>query len=859
VEAWLCGEGAFWVELGRTPIPQYDVFNLKPDKSYHFRVTARNKRGWGDSIMTTHKVDLSKPTQMPTITSDIDNVLKTLSGSLVKLNVRIAGEPKPAVKWMRDSVDVESLEGINVYHSEAGSCVEIPAVDKGCVGKYTVTAANTAGKVTKSITLEVLDDPDIHATYLRFKSWQGLARNSLPPYFVAPPRDRRVEEGGSIQLSCKVVGNPWPHVKWYKDDDEVIPDDYTNVYSEGDYQHVQIDEITLDHKGRYCVEAYNEHGVVRSHFTVIVDNGLERYMPPFFTKELADISIRKGCNLLLHCRVESYPSIGVSWHQSGSKIRLRETDYKLVDDDGNVILVIADMQTSQSYNCGIINEIAENSTGCQVEVETSNQMLSVDEDVLRHSLIPRFTSWPHNQIVNEGDTVHISCTLESCNSLFISRYFIPHSVDPDVNQLNKSGNHFTLDIQNIRPDQSGLYFLTARNCHSEEKYPLIIKVKKREDLSNIESCTPEYKTGAPILFDGGPVFSRDGDTVIIKSTLESGAPPFNISWKFNGQDVCWSSRVAPLNVPGCIGIRMTQVGNHDEGMYTCTVSNSEGTATSTTVLLVDYNEHKESEVMAELCNCPMLDNITPFMSWTNTPAATPRLTTPAATPRRNTPTMRGTPGMLTPTRLTPTPRLTPRATPRATPCATPTPTPTLQRRGYDLRTPSASSSHLSVLEDMMMPPPRRKYVQAPEIFSSLTSQTIEEGGSVEFKCFVSCAPLTTTTWERDGIPMIPGANISLTEKTGVRMLKLHNVKIGDGGTYRMAISNKSGFTNCSACLIVKKRAAYRPKETSSRTSVTSSSSHGYSSSSHGYSSSTHSYYPSRLYSNQSSYNSVRYL
>ena len=89
--------------------------------------------------------------------------------------------------------------------------------------------------------------------------------------------------------------------------------------------------------------------------------------------------------------------------------------------------------------------------------------------------------------------------------------------------------------------------------------------------------------------------------------------------------------------------------------------------------------------MAELCNCPMLDNITPFMSWTNTPAATPRLTTPAATPRRNTPTMRGTPGMLTPTRLTPTPRLTPRATPRATPCATPTPTPTLQRRGYDLR------------------------------------------------------------------------------------------------------------------------------------------------------------------------------
>ena len=60
--------------------------------------------------------------------------------------------------------------------------------------------------------------------------------------------------------------------------------DYTNVYSEGDFQHVQIDEITMDHKGKYSVEAFNEHGVVKSNFTVIVDHGLERYMPPFFTR-----------------------------------------------------------------------------------------------------------------------------------------------------------------------------------------------------------------------------------------------------------------------------------------------------------------------------------------------------------------------------------------------------------------------------------------------------------------------------------------------------------------------------------------------------------------------------------------------
>ena len=42
-------------------------------------------------------------------------------------------------------------------------------------------------------------------------------------------------------------------------------------------------------------------------------------------------------------------------------------------------------------------------------------------------------------------------------------------------------------------------------------------------------------------------------------------------------------------------------------------------------------DHKESEVVRALCNCPMLDSITPMMSWRNTPIGTPRRT-PLPTP-----------------------------------------------------------------------------------------------------------------------------------------------------------------------------------------------------------------------------------
>lgn len=202
---------------------------------------------------------------------------------------------------------------------------------------------------------------------------------------VIGPRDRRVEAGQSIQLTCRVVSNPWPLVRWFKNKEQVVADEYTNIYSEADFQHLQIDDITLEHSGHYTVEAFNEHGRIQSNFTVIVDKGLDRYMPPFFTKELRDVVINKGCNLLLHCRVESYPYIGVSWHRSGSKIRLRENDFKTIDDDGNVILVVSEVDDNDSYTCTIINEIAENLTSCQVIVNSPDApLVQLDEDVIRY-------------------------------------------------------------------------------------------------------------------------------------------------------------------------------------------------------------------------------------------------------------------------------------------------------------------------------------------------------------------------------------------------------------------------------------------------------------------------------------------
>ena len=152
-----------------------------------------------------------------------------------------------------------------------------------------------------------------------------------------------------------------------------------------------------------------------------------------------------------------------------------------------------------------------------------------------------------------------------------------------------------------------------------------------------------------------------------------------------------------------------------------------------------------------------------------------------------------------------TPLITPQATPRPTPRATPrgTPTPSRMSQGHDFRSPSRTS----MLEETeaLMAPFRKKFIQAPEIFSSFSNKEVEEGETLELKCFISCAPQTVTMWEKDNIPLVSSPFMSLSEKTGVRTLMIPNAKLGDGGVYRLTISNSSGQGSCSAIVTVKSK------------------------------------------------------
>ena len=120
--------------------------------------------------MTMHKVDLSRPTQMPSISSRMDPVIKALKGSSVRLTVQVSGEPAPRVSWQRDCVSVENYTQLSAHEDSNGAChLDIEAVTEETEGKYTITAANTAGRTTKSIQVQMIENLQVYEAYKKFE------------------------------------------------------------------------------------------------------------------------------------------------------------------------------------------------------------------------------------------------------------------------------------------------------------------------------------------------------------------------------------------------------------------------------------------------------------------------------------------------------------------------------------------------------------------------------------------------------------------------------------------------------------------------------------------------------------------
>ena len=92
-----------------------------------------------------------------------------------------------------------------------------------------------------------------------------------PPQILEPLKSLRVEEGETVVLSTRVVGNPTPKVTWLKNG-KPVADQPTHI--EGDTHTLTLLEPTPQDTAQYTLQAKNNVGFAETTATVVVEGQL---------------------------------------------------------------------------------------------------------------------------------------------------------------------------------------------------------------------------------------------------------------------------------------------------------------------------------------------------------------------------------------------------------------------------------------------------------------------------------------------------------------------------------------------------------------------------------------------------------
>lgn len=192
------------------------------------------------------------------------------------------------------------------------------------------------------------------------------------PQFTMRLRERRIQVTYPVRLTCQAVGWPSPLITWYKDGVEIEQNDRIKTFHDGQFNTLEISKTTLSDTGTYTASAKNESGEVSCHCTLYVDKGIRGYIAPEFYCSFDPIyRVKSGNEIRISGQIEAYPTVGVTWHRDGIRLRPSRRLTVTLDQEGYVELVLADVT---KWDAGVYTCIASNAVGlvessCRVVVD----------------------------------------------------------------------------------------------------------------------------------------------------------------------------------------------------------------------------------------------------------------------------------------------------------------------------------------------------------------------------------------------------------------------------------------------------------------------------------------------------------
>ncbi|XP_011315208.1 uncharacterized protein [Fopius arisanus] len=765
VDAWLLGGdgGARWIELGVTSTNSFDAFNLCPGEEYKFRITPKNRYGWGESVTMTNSVTVKEIVKFPEFSEILPGQLKALVGTTLNLNCEIESNKSVAhVRWYKDNVELDGThdQRVVINNVDLKCSLSIADIGERDSGRYVCDATNSAGRVSTFARVQVVTDPKIADADLELRTMRANDRSSeeRPPEFTMRLRDRRVQATYPVRLTCQVDGNPEPVITWYKDEEEInIEVENMSIWKDEAHFHtLEINRSKIDNTGIYMVRAQNAFGCLSCRCHLVVDEGIRAYIAPEFLHFLNPVyTVVQNQELRMTAQIEAYPAIGITWYRDGKRLRPNRNTVMSLHHDGTVELTLAHITCKDAgvYCCIATNEVgrAENKTQVNVLMndDVDESMKSSTEtaqtSVIPYSREPVFITKPLSTEAFEGDNIIILCQVigDPKPDVIWLRDFLKPDYYKDAPHFRPVGlgPQYQLEIPYAKLDFTGTYSVIAKNCYGEAKAVISLQIyardPDRQDINRKQIVKHSEIQTLPVI--QSPLKSIrccDGDAVTFICKINATPPP-SIRWEKGGKLVPLQNDVSFDFEDETARLHIQQVYPEDEGEYICVAYNDLGSAYTSACLIVDVPEGKE------ICINRRLKKPISLLSPNATPISTPR------------------------------------------------------------STPIRSLSPSCVIRELTHNTGRRGRIPAaPKFYAIPHNRVAEEGDTIRFQCSVTGHPIPWANWDKDGITVISSARVSITEKDDLRILEIAQIAYEDAGLYRITLENDIGRVEATARLEV---------------------------------------------------------
>ncbi|XP_010790540.1 striated muscle preferentially expressed protein kinase-like [Notothenia coriiceps] len=271
-----------------------------------------------------------------------------IEGQGVTMSVRMSGQPKPMLYWLRDRVTVKTGPRHIVRETEDGNFeMTIKSAVKSDSGIYTCKIINEYGTKQCEGRLEVKAPP----------VEPGLA-------VIRPVRDITAKAGETVLFECHVIGPKDTDVDWLSDGKLIQPALLNcKMHFDGRKCRLLLNSVHEDDSGTYMCKLSTAKEEVTSCGKLKVIPSIE----PLFTRKLDILEVIEGRNARFDCKVSGTPPPKVIWSHFDHPLTESE-DVRILREGGRHSLFISHVTNEDE---GFYTVIARNNHG---EAESSAEL-----------------------------------------------------------------------------------------------------------------------------------------------------------------------------------------------------------------------------------------------------------------------------------------------------------------------------------------------------------------------------------------------------------------------------------------------------------------------------------------------------